>query len=116
MKEESRLIFGKGFNKENNYFKKAGDLPNTESKTFNNRDEINEYLGKISSHKKIGFKKELPYSGGTMIKSLEEILDMYLNGDNIIEAECLDEEGKMISVSYESYRDLNNIENKKRGR
>jgi len=85
----------------NSYFSKPGDLDvsmvvTNEKKST--RDEIESYLSLVVSGERYGFQKGLPYSGGVMLVSFEDLKEMVDRGDNIIKAECLDENGVLISI------------------
>ena len=96
------------------YFYKAGDLDNSMIiSRIVGRDEIQKYLSMVVSGERYGFQKGLPYSGGVMLVSFDNLKEMVNRGDNIIKAECLDENGVLISIEYESY---GNVENNKQGR
>ena len=112
----SKLKINDSLKKEddNLFFSKAINLDDSISMSKNiTKKEINNYLSMVVSGKRYGFQKGLPYSGGIMLVSFEELKEMVDRGDNIIKAQCLDDNGILIDIEYESYR---NIENNKQGR
>ena len=91
---------------DNKYFSPAGDLENTVFLSkYNSKEEIVKYLSSVVSGKKYGFQSGMPYSSGSILVSFDELKKMVDNGDNIIKAECLDDNGKFISIEFESFVD-----------
>ena len=96
------------------FFSRAGDLCEVaKDSKITLREEISNYLSLVVSGEKYGYQTGLPYSSGNIIVSFEKLKEMVDMGDNIIKAECLDDEGKFIVIEFESF---GNIENNKLGR